>query len=236
MKINNIILTLIVIIFVQSVKAQKTMNLILIRGKASLKYLNSKDSVSLESYKIATIDANSVLYLSPHSEVIAYSSKKMIALGEKGKIRFTINNINTNLYGSSNSSISSNFISYLGKLYDKYKEHINSKGRTYGGVSRGIGDTIFLPFSSSIILEDSVILRWDESSAKLQSNLLVINVTTNDTIYNSKPLENNILLKGLSPGTYNWIGNFQTLTSPNLSNIIITFSVPKETIRKKLVI
>jgi hypothetical protein len=105
-----------------------------------------------------------------------------------------------NLFPKTTSSATGAYADLL--FNEKYQSQ-----RTQGGSatrSAGKAGDFYFPMDSLNVISEELELQIGNNTTKLTSNVLVINSTTNDTIYNGQTVDNKIVLKGLKEGAYHW--------------------------------
>jgi hypothetical protein len=204
-KVRNMLFILLLIFFPQA-QAQDVVFIVLIKGNASVKYSGSDQLVNLLEATRLLLPINTSVIIPAKSSAIVYNEKSKIELGslveEKYKTIYLIKSLKKEKTGS----MTTNFYRYMNRMYAQMKEKEESKGTVVGAVSRGFNDSPpgFSPADSVIILSDTLELNWGSGSTRLRGNLVVINETTDDTVFNNVLEESHLLLRSLSSGQYSW--------------------------------
>jgi hypothetical protein len=208
--------------------AQNKTTLVVLKGSATIQK-NTTEKVKLEKAHRLTLTNTATITLLANSSAIVYTSTSKIEIGCAKEQKLTYTQITALLKNTKQESLISSFVNYLEKMYQDIEEKNNSIGATVGGASRGIGDDNlnYTPSDEAIILIDTFMLSFGDDNTKLVSNILVTNETTNEVIYNDKPLSNTIQLFGFKSGHYNWTydieNNAKTISFKN------TFVIPTKT-------
>ncbi len=92
---------------------------------------------------------------------------------------------------------------YADLLFNEKYQSQKSQG---GSATRSVGKAgdFYYPNDSFKIISNELELLIGNSSTKVTSNVLIVNTTTNDTIYNGQAKDNKIILSDLKEGIYNW--------------------------------
>jgi hypothetical protein len=195
-----------VVLFAQNDK----ISVVLLKGKSFV--LNTNNRNELIKSNLIILNKNDTIELLANSNLIAYDNKVQIEIGGLNDQKLTYSQVNNLLKKVKPKKLSSNFINYLGKIYQDEKKKEYSYGATTGAASRGIENKIpsFSPEDNSIILNDTIVLIFCDPNSSLVSKLTVTNQNTNEEIYNDMPNTKNISIFDMKPGNYNWVYKIQT--------------------------
>jgi hypothetical protein len=204
---NKIKFTLLacLILLSSTVIGQEKFSIVVLKGMAILQK-NTNENIKIGRSKKIMIPEHSSIILSPNSSAIVFNSKVKLEVGSSTEQKLSYSQINVSLKKISPSSLTSNFINYLDKMYADVEEKNSSYGAAIGGPSRGIEDEnlSYFPADETIILSDSLKLSFGSEATKLTSNIVITNTTTNEVVYNEKPEINEVKLNWLKPGNYSW--------------------------------
>jgi hypothetical protein len=193
-------------LFVFQVQSQDVVFIVLLKGKASVKYSGSDKLVNLlEAYRFP-LPSNTSIVLPANSSAVVYNEKSKIEIGSSTEEKYKTISLIESLKKGEQRSITTNFYRYMNIMYAQMKEKEESKGTVVGAVSRGSNDTpvLFSPADSALILSDTLELRWGNASTRLMGNLVIISETKNEKIYNNAPAGDHLLIRSLTPGSYSW--------------------------------
>jgi hypothetical protein len=205
-KVRKIIL-LPLLILALNTQAQDSVFIVLIKGNACVKFNGSdKQRNLLENNRLLLSPYNS-LVISANSSAIVYNEKSKIQIGSPSEEKYQTISIIESLKKEEAGSITRNFYKYMNRMYSQMKINEGSEGTVVGAVNRGQFDwmnLLFSPVDSALILSDTLELVWGNGANRLVGNLVIINETSKDLIYNSIPEGSRLLLRYLSPGRYSW--------------------------------
>jgi hypothetical protein len=178
--------------------------IVLLKGNAVIE--NSGSRVFLQKSERITIVKNATVKLTPNSAAIAYTKKVKLEFGGAKELKTTFLELNSSLNKLKPESLTSSFIAYLDRIYIDIEEKNNSFGGSIGAASRGYQDNSlnYFPNDESIILSDSLLLRFGDEATILGSNIVITNESNDEVVYNDIPLANELKLVGLKPGNYYW--------------------------------
>ncbi len=236
-KINNLIITLTLLISF-NVVSQEKISIVVLKGYAILQN-STTESIKINRGKKMTFPANSIFVINKNSSAILYNSTAKIELGTATEKRYSYSEINKLLKKNKATTLTKNFIAYLDKMYADLEAQNNSYGATVGAASRGIEDDnlAYSPQDDSVILSDTLELTFGSLGTKLLSNIIVKNNSTDEIVYNEKPEKYLIKLNSLKPGNYTWSYKIDS-NGKNVSFIntfIIPTSIEKEAKLKEVV-
>lgn len=188
-----------------AVISQEKISIVVLKGVVILQK-STKENIKIDRSKKITIPVNSNIILSPDCSAIVFTSKVKFEVGSNYDQKLNYSQITSSLKKIKPSSLTSNFINYLDKMYADVEEKNNSFGATLGAPSRGVKDEnlVYLPEDETVILSDTLELSIGTKNTKLTSNIVVTNTTTNEIAYNEKPELNKVKLKDLKSGSYSW--------------------------------
>ena len=236
-KINNLIITLTLLIS-YNVISQEKISIVVLKGYAILQK-STTESIKINRGQKMTFPENSLVVMNKNSSAILYNSTAKIELGTATEKRFSYIEINKLLKKNKSTTLSKNFIAYLDKMYTDLEAQNNSYGVSIGAVSRGgVEDenSAYSPIDETIILSDSLVLSFGSKETKLTTNVVVTNISTNEVVYNDKPTNNWIKLNNLKPGNYTW--NYKIESDEKSITFSYTFIIPsskeKETKLKEI--
>lgn len=224
-KINNLIITLTLLISF-NVISQEKISIVVLKGYAILQKSTS-ESIKINRGQKMTFPENSLVVMNKNSSSILYNSTAKIELGTATEKKFSYVEINKLLKKNKPTTLTKNFIAYLDKMYTDLEAQNNSYGVSIGGVSRGgVEDenSTYSPIDETIILSDSLVLSFGSKETKLTTNVVVTNISTNENVYNDKPINNWIKLNNLKPGDYTW--NYKIESDEKSITFSNTFIIP----------
>jgi hypothetical protein len=235
-KINKTVIVLMLSLSF-SAFSQEKVSIVLLKGMAILQKSPS-ENIKIGRAEKLIMPINSSIVLSPNSSAIVFNSKAKLEVGSNTEQKLSYSQINASLKKIKPSSLTTNFIIYLDKMYADVEDKNNSYGASIGAASRGIEDDAlaYLPIDDTIILSDSLVLSFGSEKTKLTSNIVVTNTTTNEVVYNQKPEINEVKLNGLKPGNYSWEYKIDS-NGKNISfkfTFIIPLSIEKEAKLKEI--
>lgn len=187
-------------------KTQDVVFIVLLKGKATVKYSGSDQLVNLLEATRLILPLNASVIIPANSTAIVYNEKSKKEIGSLVEEKYKTISLIESLKKGKPGSMTTNFYRYMNSMYAQMKEKEESKGTVVGAVSRGFYDSLleFSPADSALILSDTLELRWGSGSTRLMGNLVIISETKNETIYNNAPVGNHLLIRSLSPGFYSW--------------------------------
>jgi hypothetical protein len=193
------------LIFVIQVRTQDVGFIVLVKGSASVIYSGSDKPVDLREGTRLPLPLTTYIVLPANSSAIVYNEKSKIEIGSIVEEPYKTVSLIESLKKEKTSSMASNFYRYMNRMYAQMKQKEESQGTVVGAVSRGFMDSPpeYSPPDSVVVLSDAIELKWSIGT-RLISNLIVINETTADTVYNSLQDDDSLLLKSLSSGFYSW--------------------------------
>ncbi len=227
---NKIKFTLVafLILLSSTVIGQEKISIVVLKGMAILQK-NTNENIKIGRSKKIMIPDYSSIILSPNSSAIVFNSKVKLEVGSSIEQKLSYTQINVSLKKIKPSSLTTNFINYLDKMYADVEEKNSSYGSAIGAASRGIEDDnpTYSPDDETIILSDTLVLLFGSEVTKLTSNIVVTNTTTNEVVYDVEPEINEVKLNGLKPGNYSW----EYKINSNGKNISFknTFIIPTST-------
>ena len=235
-KINNLIITLTLLISF-NVVSQEKISIVVLKGYAILQN-STTESIKINRGKKMTFPANSIFVINKNSSAILYNSTAKIELGTAAEKRYSYTEINKLLKKNKATTLTKNFIAYLDKMYADLEAQNNSYGASVGAASRSIEDDnlAYSPQYDTIILSDTLELTFGSNETKLTSNIVVKNTTTNEIVYNQKPELNKVELNSLQPGNYTWSYkiDFNGKNVSFINTFIIPTSIEKEAKLKEI--
>jgi hypothetical protein len=153
-----------------------------------------------------SLSESSAPYLLKKTDAVLVESNSMALLRSGNTFKdlvtakkYTFQDI-ANLFPKTSSSTAGAYADLL--FNEKYQSQKSQGGSATRSVGKA-GDFYFPNDSVKIISKDLELLIGNEST-KLTSNVLIVNVITNDTIYNGPAKNNVIQLSDLKEGVYNW--------------------------------
>jgi hypothetical protein len=194
------------VIYAGRLQSQDNLSLVLLKGSATVKYGGSEHFDNIVQATRFILPQNSSVRISANSKALIYNENAKIEIGSQNEEEYNTLTLIESLKKANHGSVTGNFYRYLNHMYSTFKDNEESKGTVVGAVIRGVNDSIFLysPPDSVKILSDTLELSWAGTSTKLNNKLVVINEISHDTIFNTIPKGNHVLLKSLSPGIYSW--------------------------------
>jgi hypothetical protein len=239
MKMRSIKMLLFIVTLLTSlsVNAQE-IGLYFILQKGTAKSIDDKTRSILEFLpgKREILSLYSTVYLQPNSYAIIYNINGSREIGGKNEEKYNVKELASALNEKTGTNAAVRFFEFMNYTYAEMQKTQSSKGSVIGAATRGEDKSVFffLPGDSLLIISDTLRLRWSSSEYfRLLNKLVVVNITSRDTIYNDYPNDSNILLRNLKPGEYNWTGRFKAIDGRNISMINIFF-VPSDSIKKNL--
>ena len=237
---NKIKITLIacLLLFSTAVIGQEKMSIVVLKGMAILQK-GTTENIKIDRSKKIVIPVNSSIVLSPNSSAIVFNSKTKLEVGSSTQQKLSYSEISASLKKIKPSSLTTNFIIYLDKMYADVEDKNNSYGASVGAASRGIedDDLAYSPQDDTVILSDTLELTFGSLGTKLLSYIIVKNNSTDEIVYNEKPEKYLVKLKGLKPGNYSWEYKIDS-NGKNVSfrnTFIIPSSIEKEGKLKEVV-
>lgn len=224
-KINNLIITLTLLIS-YNVVSQEKISIVVLKGYAILQK-STTESIKINRGKKMTFPENSLVVMNKNSSAILYNSTAKIELGTATEKKFSYIEINKLLKKNKPTTLTKNFIAYLDKMYTDLESQNNSYGVSIGGASRGgVEDenSVYSPIDETIILSDSLVLSFGSKETKLTTNIVVTNTTNNEVVYNDKPIINSVKLSSLKSGKYTW--NYKIESDEKSITFSNTFIIP----------
>jgi hypothetical protein len=239
MKMRSIKMLLFIVTLLTSlsVNAQE-IGLYFILQKGTAKSIDDKTRSILEFLpgKREILSLYSTVYLQPNSYAIIYNLNGSREIGGKNEEKYNVKELASALNEKTRTNAAVRFFEFMNYTYSEMQKTQSSKGSVIGAATRGEDKSVFFfaPDDSLLVISDTATLRWSSSEYfRLLNNLVVVNITSRDTIYNDYPTDSNILLKNLKSGEYNWTGRFKANDGRNISMINIFF-VPPDSIKKNL--
>lgn len=235
--IKKLVLMVLVITVIHcAVFSQDGCFIILVKGEASLTTKNNNDPVALVKGLKVSLPQKSAVSLSAGARALVFNTDKRIEIGGVEAVSLTTDAITTQLKNAKTSSATAKFLEYLNKMYNDKRSRDESAGSTAGAASRGVKELEFTysPDDSSTIISDTVRLSWSpDGYYRLIENLLVVNTSRGDTVFNVDPALSTIFLCKLKEGTYHWSTRIETKDKIilEMNNI---FYVPSESERNGL--
>jgi hypothetical protein len=222
--IKLIILLCISLLGIKASAQNEKIAIVILKGIAIVE--NSSSHIELKKSDRIYLNKNDNVKLFPNSVAIAYNKKVKIEFGGNKEQKLSFLQLSNSLKKIKPTSLTSNFIAYLEKMYVDYEEKNNTYGASIGAASRGVEDNSFnyLPNDESIILSDTLLLIFATEAAKLASNILVTNEKTNEQVFNNRPQGNDVILVGLKPGNYTW--NYKIESNEKSITFSNTFIIP----------
>ena len=224
-KINNLIITLTLLIS-YNVVSQEKISIVVLKGYAILQK-STTETIKINRGKKLTFPENSLIVMNKNSSAILYNSTAKIEIGTATEKKFSYIEINKLLKKNKSTTLTKNFIAYLDKMYTDLEAQNNSYGVSIGAVSRGgVADenSVYSPIDETIILSDSLVLSFGSKETKLTTNIVVTNTTNNEVVYNDKPTNNWIKLNYLKSGKYTW--NYKIESDEKSITFSYTFIIP----------
>ena len=209
---NSVLMVLVITVLHITVFSQDGLFLILVKGEASLTTKNNSNPVVLVKGLKVSLPQKSVVSLSAGAHALVFNTDKSIEIGGDKAVSHTTDAITAQLKNVKTSSATAKFLEYLNKMYNDKRSKDESAGSTPGAASRGGKEPEFTysPDDSSTIISDTVKLSWTNEYYKLIQNLLVVNISRGDTIFNAFPALSPIFLSKLKEGTYHWSTRIET--------------------------
>jgi hypothetical protein len=226
MKISNLILILFAILCVN--KANATITVVVLKGKASIEDQQVKTAV-LRTQK-AIIPNAAKLVINSNSSIIVYNNKAKLELVNQNEVTYTYSQLNTMLGKVKPGSLTAGFINYLDKMYSNIENSNDSYGGTVGAVSRGTKaeNLSYYPPDETIILSDTFELTIGDSNTILLSNITITDDST-QSIDTVNAVRNSVKIKNLKPGHYTWQYKINSDKGPR--KFKNTFIVPDEKLK-----
>lgn len=239
MKMRSIKMLLFIVSLVTSLSVNAQENgLYFILQKGTAKSINDKNRSIVEFLpgKREILSLYSTVYLQPNSYGIIYNINGSREIGGKNEAKYNVKELALALNEKTRTNAAVRFFEFMNYTYAEMQKTKSSKGSVIGAATRGEDKSVFFfaPDDSLLVISDTLRLRWGSSEYfNLLDNLVVVNISTKDTIYNDHPTDSDILLKNLKPGEYHWTGRFKAKDGRNISMINIFF-VPSDSIKKNL--
>jgi len=206
------------------------------RGTARLTNNMTKVSLELSPGKKEVVLPYSKLFLDRNAIAIIYNINGFEEIGGKNEESYHAREISKILKKKTPTTATVRFFNYLNYTYSEMHKSENRKGSVVGAATRGGNNSEFSysPDDSLLIINDSVRLTWtSDKYFRLIDNLIVVNLSNRDTIYNSYPADSTILLNDLRAGEYHWSARFRSKEGKSLSMANIFF-VPADSIKISL--
>ncbi len=203
---NLVLMVFAVTVFHFTVFPQDGLSLILLKGEATMKTKNNNPLALVKALKVA-LPQNTVVSLSAGASALVFNTEKRIEIGGAEPVSLTTDAITTQLQNVKTNSATVKFFKFLNKMYTDKISRDESAGSTVGAAPRGVKELEFTysPDDSSIIISDTVRLSWrSDRYYRLIQNLLVVNTSRRDTIFNVDPALSAIFLSNLKEGEYHW--------------------------------
>jgi hypothetical protein len=199
------ILFFLLFIFVFQAKAQDVAFIVLVRGNASVKFSGSDQFVNLLEATRLPLPRITYILLPANSSAIVYNEKSKFEIGSPVEETYKTVSLMESLNNRKTGSMTSNFYRYMNSMYVQMKEREESQGTVVGAVSRSFSESPpeFSPSDSVIVLSDTLEFKWGTGTT-LRSNLIIINETASDTVYNSFPEGDSLRLGSFASGLYSW--------------------------------
>jgi hypothetical protein len=206
MKLSIYFLTLFAsLISIYSFGQNEKITVILLKGNSS--FIRNRIQIELKKSILYSFENNDILKVVSNSNLIAYNDKSHVEIGGQKDQFYNHQQLNDILHKQKSEGIAFNFVKYLNKIYKEEKNKEISSGYTIGAASRGITNAIlpsYFPDDNTIILSDSLTLKFDNKNSFLVSNIIIINQDSQEIIFDSTINDNKIILKGLKSGKYIW--------------------------------
>jgi hypothetical protein len=234
MKNLNKLFILPILIITLQVQAQNGVFIVILKGNASLNLSGSEKSINLLESNRYLLPSGSSVIMMAKSSAIVYNEKAKIEIGSLLEEKYLTYSLIESLKKMENGSITSNFFKYMNRMYAQMKLQEESKGNVVGATSRAINvliKPVFLPADSVIILSDTLELNWGNNA--ITGNLLVVNETAKDTVYNQAAKGNGLLLRSLPAGLYTWTYDLSVKSKSEVHKYHNTFIIPSKE-RKEL--
>jgi hypothetical protein len=219
-----------------SVKAQeKCFYIILHKGSAKSVADKTKTVTDIQAGRREILSFDASLTLSPNSSAIVYNKKGSTEIGSTRSEKYQTNVLFAALNKKDETSASSRFFNFLNHTYMEMKKTRELKGSVMGTTSRGENwYELFFPNDSSFIICDTIRLSLNPAGHyELIKNLLVINTSRGDTIYNSNPGAFPVTLVNLKEGEHHWSTIIKTKEGKTLMMDNV-FYVPSDSKRNSL--
>ena len=235
--IKSILVTVIVVMTLHTgVSAQDRLYVILLKGEAKIAATPDNHPLAIANESKVSIPQKAVVSLSAGAHAIVYNAEKRIEIGGAKAISLTTDSMRTLLRNEKSSSVTTRFLEYLGKIYSDRKTRDESAGKSLGGLAMAIPNRSFTysPKDKTSILSDTVTLTWDlHGYYSLVKNLLVVNTSRGDTVYNARPAVSAVTLYNLKEGKYHWSSRVKP-EHGKIQKVDIVFHVPSESKRNEL--
>jgi len=203
MKMRSIKMLLFIVTLLTSlsVNAQE-IGLYFILQKGTAKSIDDKTRSILEFLpgKREILSLYSTVYLQPNSYAIIYNINGSREIGGKNEEKYNVKELASALNEKTRTNAAVRFFEFMNYTYSEMQKTQSSKGSVIGAATRGEDKSVFFytPDDSLLVITDTLRLRWGSSEYfNLLYNLVVVNISTSDTIYNDHPTDSDILLKNL---------------------------------------
>jgi hypothetical protein len=239
MKMRSLKMLLFIVTLITSISVNAQENgLYFILQKGTAKSIDDKNQSKVEFLpgKRELLSLYSTVYLNPNSCAIIYNINGSKEIGGKNEEKYNVKELALSLNEKVRTNAAVRFFEFMNYTYAEMQKTQSSKGSVIGAATRGEDKSVFFfePDDSLLVISDTLRLRWGSSEYfSLLNNLIVVNISTRDTIYNDHPTDSDILLKNLKTGEYNWTGRFKAKDGRNISMINIFF-VPPDSVKKDL--
>jgi hypothetical protein len=222
-------------IFAFQAKAQDIAFIVLLKGTASVKFTGSDQLVNLLEATRLPLPRITYILLPANSSALVYNEKSKLEIGSPVEETYKTISLIESLNKKKTNSITSNFYRYMNRMYVQMKEREESQGTVVGAVSRSLKDSPpgFSPTDSVIVLSDTLEFKWGKRTS-LRSNLILVNETSRDTVYNSYPKGDSLLLGSLSSGFYSWSYDLVDIEKSLLYKYRNVFIIPSASQKQKL--
>lgn len=204
-KKNNIGLLVVCIIFTYTLSAQETLTLAVLKGSALVEKSKTDITNVRRSEKII-LPTNANVKFSANSSILIYNKKSKLELVNATEKNYTHAQILAAFKKVKPVSLTVSFLNYLDKMYVNAENSENSFGASSAAASRGFkeDEPFYFPEDETIILEDSFELITGNNDVEIVSNILVVNDTTKEVVYNDTINKNKLVLNNLKSGHYTW--------------------------------
>jgi hypothetical protein len=234
---NLVLIVLAFTVFHLTLFPQDGLSLILVKGEGSLATQTNSNPVALVKALKVSFPQKSVVSLSAGARALVFNTEKRMEIGGDKAVSLTTDAITMQLKNVKTSSATVKFFEFLNKMNTDKRTRDESAGSTGGAASRGVKEMEFTysPDDSSVIISDTVRLSWSSDGYyRLIKNLLVINTSRGDTVFNVDPALSTIFLCNLKEGEYHWSTRIKTKDEGITLEMNNIFYVPSESERKGL--